>query len=251
MELALPSLSELAIAFLVIGLGGIVKGATGAGAPILAIPALTVLFDIKLAVMLMLMPNMLTNIWQAWHFRHARLPWLFTGLFAFAGMVGAGFGSWALATLPQDTLTTVVAVGVIGYIGMRLGRPDWVLPYWLALRLCLPAGLVAGLLQGASGVSAPVSISFLNAMKLERGQFIAVISVFFFAMTLVQVPALAAFGLFTPTLFVFSLATMVPILAFMPVGACLARHLSRAAFEKVILALLAALAAKLLVDSLL
>ena len=36
-------------------------------------------------------------------------------------------------------------------------------------------GFVGGTLQGAAGISAPVSITFLNAIKLPRLTFIAVV----------------------------------------------------------------------------
>ena len=63
-------LSAIAIVFVCLALGGILKGATGAGAPILAVPALAMLFDVQFAVAIMVMPNLLTNAWQAWRFRH-------------------------------------------------------------------------------------------------------------------------------------------------------------------------------------
>ena len=44
--------------------GGILKGATGAGAPIIAIPILTFLFDVPTAVASFTLPNLLSNLWQ-------------------------------------------------------------------------------------------------------------------------------------------------------------------------------------------
>ena len=40
-------------------------------------------------------------------------------------------------------------------------------------------GVGGGILQGSAGLSAPISITFLNSMKLERNQFIPTISVYF------------------------------------------------------------------------
>jgi uncharacterized membrane protein YfcA len=58
--------------------GGILKGATGAGAPIIAIPILTFLFDVPTAVASFTLPNLLSNLWQGWHFRKSQT----TGSFA-------------------------------------------------------------------------------------------------------------------------------------------------------------------------
>src|SRR3546814_9616634 len=54
------------------------------------------------------------------------------------------------------------------YIGFRLAHPDWVLELGVATRLAAPAGFVGGVLQGAAGISAPISITFLNAMRIDR-----------------------------------------------------------------------------------
>ena len=48
-------------------LGGLVKGATGAGSPVIAIPVLTVFFDAKLAVAIMAVPNLFSNLVQIFH----------------------------------------------------------------------------------------------------------------------------------------------------------------------------------------
>src|SRR3546814_7751157 len=87
-----------------------------------------------------------------------------------------------LISLPSDLLLLGVAGAVFLYIAFRLARPDWVLDLGIATRLAAPAGFAGGLLQGAAGISAPISITFLNAMRVDRSAFIATISVFFVAM---------------------------------------------------------------------
>ena len=45
-------------------LAGVLKGATGAGAPIITIPVISAFYDVRLAVVLMVVPNFLSNIQQ-------------------------------------------------------------------------------------------------------------------------------------------------------------------------------------------
>jgi hypothetical protein len=243
------TVSEIAIAFACLALGGVLKGATGAGAPILAVPALAMMFNVQFAVVVMLVPNLLTNCWQAWRFRGQRLPAMFNLGFAGAGAVGVIVGSVLLASLSPRFLSVGVALAVAGYIGFRLARPGWFIRFSLASRVSAPAGLVAGMLQGASGLSAPVSLSFLSAMKLERPVFISTASIFFVAMTLLQIPTLATLGVVTPHRLLLSAFALLPVVAFMPVGARIARHLPRAVFDRIILVLLGVLALKLLLDA--
>ncbi len=240
-------LALVAVAF---ALGGILKGATGAGAPVLAVPLMAMFYDVPFAVTVFAIPNILPNIWQGWAFRRHMPQARFVALFALSGAAGAGIGTVLLANLASTVLSLMVAVAVLAYIAVRLLRSQAILRFRLASVLVVPVGFVAGILQGASGVSAPVSITFLNAMRLERGQFIATISVFFVALALVQIPMLTAYGFLTLEMLGLSTLAVVPLALFMPVGAFLVRHISAKAFDRVILVLLFGLAVKLIVETL-
>lgn len=233
-----------------LALGGILKGATGAGAPILAVPILAMLYDVPLAVAIFTLPNLMSNTWQGWRFRAHQASSGLTWTFALAGAAGAGVGSAMLVGLPSDFLLLGVAGAVFLYIGFRLARPHWALDLGLATRLAAPAGFVGGMLQGAVGVSAPVSITFLNATRMARESFIATISIFFVAMSLVQIPLLSAWGVLTPQRAVLSAAAILPLIAAMPLGAWLARHISRETFDRLILAILALVALRLVISAL-
>lgn len=238
---------ELALAALALAAGGILKGATGAGAPIIAVPMLALIFDVRYAVAVLVVPNLITNYWQWRQHREKSLPASFNWLFAGGGGLGALAGSLMLAFAPPDLLLTGVGVIVLLYIAFRLINTDWALPYRLGLLLAGPAGFLGGMLQGAAGLSAPVSITFMNALQLERSSFIATMSVFFMVMSLVQVPALAGLGLLSWAILLHGTIALALLLGFMPVGNALAKHVRREVFDKVILALLAVIAAKILI----
>ena len=242
-------IGEILVVVLCLAVGGVLKGATGAGAPILAVPALTAMFDVRFAIAVMCMPNLLTNAWQAWRFREHLPPPRFTVLLVGGGMLGVCVGTWVLSIVPVDKLSLLVALAVAFYVVMRTAKPHWKIGMEQATRLALPAGLAAGFLQGTAGLSAPISLTFLNAIRPERPTFVAVISLFFTAFGAVQILALLASGLLTRTDFVYSILALGPIWAAMPLGVFLARHLSPAAFDRFILIILSVLALKLLVDA--
>jgi len=221
---------------------------TGAGAPIIAVPVIALQYDVPLAVATFIVPNLVSNFWQAWSYRKERLPNAFTLQMAIAGALGAGFGTLMLAGFSATTLKVIIAISVFGYIAFRFVKPDWTLTYSRSLQIVSPISVIAGMLQGAVGVSAPVSITFLNSMRLERAQFISTISVFFLAMVFVQIPMLVYYGFLTVDRFWLSCIALLPLLAFMPVGMFLAKKLSRNLFDTIILALLAILAFRLLLE---
>lgn len=239
----------LVLGALALALGGVLKGATGAGSPLFAVPLLAMLYDVPLAVAIFTLPSLFSNIWQGWRFRAHRVGPTLTWVFALAGAAGAAVGSLVLISLPSDMLLLGVAGAVFLYIAFRLARPDWVLDLGIATRLAVPAGFAGGLLQGAAGISAPVSITFLNAMRIERSAFIATISVFFVAMSATQVPLLVGWGVLTPFRLLLSVAAILPLAAGMPLGAMLAKRFSKEFFDRVILAVLALVAARLVLNA--
>ena len=238
---------ELLLAALALAAGGILKGATGAGAPVLAVPMIALIFDVRYAVALMVVPNLITNFWQWWQYHDKIVSHDFVFRFAGGGALGALAGSFMLAWVAQDALLTGVGIVLIAYIVFRLIHATWSLPWNRALALSGPAGLLGGILQGASGLSAPASITFLNSVGLERQQFIPTISVFFMMMSVMQIPALAGLGILTGKILLHGVLALAVLLASMPVGNQLARHVKKQTFDKIILALLGLIAAKILV----
>lgn len=234
--------------FLSFALGGILKGATGAGAPVVAIPIIALFYDVPTAVTIFVIPNLLSNAMQAWSFRKQLLPPALTYRFAGTGALGAIAGTFMLAYLPTDLLTMMIAVAVIGYIAFRLVRPEWVLEYATALRIVVPVGTIAGVLQGSLGISAPISLTFLNAMKPDREQFIATVSLFFVSMAIIQLPFLIGLGLMTQERFWISCLALIPMIGSMPIGSLIARYIPRNVFDKLILILLGLIAVKLMIE---
>ncbi len=241
--------TEYVIIFVTLALSGVVKGALGAGLPVVAVPVLASFFDVPFAIAMMVVPTVVTNIWQLWQFRRHRqgLGWL-AGLCIAAG-IGIAVGTWLLANLPGHVLGIILAVVVVAYIVLRLAKPHWHIPMGLAARLAPAVGFVSGFLQGATGISAPVSLSFLSALGFDRERFVFAVSALFVSFSVVQVPSLAATGILTPHRLLLSALAFIPILAAMPVGNWLARRLSRQAFDRMLLALLAVIAVKLVHDS--
>jgi uncharacterized membrane protein YfcA len=227
-------------------LGGMLKGATGAGAPIVTIPVIAAFYDVRIAVIIMVIPNLLTNIGQLYQFRKTILPTFFTVSFAIGGGIGAFIGTILLANLSIKILTLSVAFIVIIYILLKLIVPSWKLLYEKATKLVFIMGAAGGILQGTAGLSAPISITFLNAMKLERNQFIPTISVYFGVMSIFQMPTLYYYDFLNFEIIVASLISTIVLLSFMPLGSWIAKSVSKENFDKITLILLAFIAIRII-----
>ena len=227
-------------------LGGILKGATGAGAPIITIPVIAAFYDVRIAVIIMVIPNLLTNIGQLYQFRKTILPKFFTLSFAIGGGIGAFLGTILLVNLSIKILTLSVAFIVIVYILLKLLVPSWKLTYEKAKKLVFLMGSLGGILQGTAGLSAPISITFLNSMKLERNQFIPTISVYFGVMSIFQMPTLYYYNFLNLEIVLVSCISTLVLLSFMPIGSWIAKSVSKESFDKITLILLGFIAFRII-----
>jgi len=232
--------------FIAFALGGILKGATGAGAPIVTIPVMAAFYDVRIAVIIMVIPNLLTNIGQLYQFRKTILPRFFTISFALGGGIGAFLGTILLVNLPIKILTLSVASIVIIYILLKLIVPSWKLNYIKAKKLVFLMGAGGGVLQGSAGLSAPISITFLNSMKLERNQFIPTISVYFGVMSIFQMPTLYYYDFLNLETIIMSCISTIVLMAFMPFGSWIAKSVSKDSFDKITLILLGFIALRII-----
>lgn len=229
-----------------LGLGGVVKGALGLGLPLVTVPALAAFLGVPHALAVMMVPLVLTNAWQVWHVRGDRAGTRFLVPLIGLGMVGVAIGTWGLTFLPVEALSLALA-GMVGlYIALYLLKPDVVLSPGMGLKLAPWVGLFGGSLQGATGISAPITVTFVHALGFERRTFVFAVSAMFLVLTLVQLGSLTVAGIMTWERFLQGWIALAPIALGMPIGTWAASKLSRRAFERVVLALLAVMALRLL-----
>lgn len=244
--LSLEDPAGLAAVFAALFLGGILKGATGAGLPVVSIPVISAVYDVRIAVAVMVIPNLITNLWQVWRHRRDQLAGGFAWIFAGCGAVGAAGGTFLLVALPVSVMQLAMVAIILSYIALRLLRPAVTISERAAWRLVGPIGLAGGVLQGATGISSPLSVTFLSAMRLPRLAFIHTISCFFAVMCAGQAVVQIHYGLLTGHLALLALAALVPMLLALPLGEALGRRFSAAAFDRAILGFLAILSVRLL-----
>ena len=227
--------------------GAVAKGATGMGLPLVALPSLAAILGLQHAIGVLLIPILVTNAWQVWRFRAARrgAGLAFLPRFLVAGAVGVAIGTWALGALPERSLLFGLGAILVGYVALRLARPHVAVGPALAIRLAPPVALAAGALQGATGISAPIGVTFIHAMRLERAEHVFAVSAMFLGFSLVQLPAVAIAGIYQQAWLAHGLYALLPVMAFMPLGDMLGRRFSREAFDRLILGFLALMGAKL------
>lgn len=241
-------LITLAIIFAAVGAGAIAKGATGMGMPLIAIPFLAATFGLQHAVAVMLLPILTSNASQLYRFRHARadarlgfLPPMLA--LCAVGVVG---GTWFLTATPERGLAATLGILLLSYLALRLLNPHFAVSGEAARRWSMPVGLGTGLLHGATGISAPIGVTFIHAMRFGRDAHIYAVSAMFMVLATVQAPSLWIAGILRSEWLLQGLFALIPTFLFMPVGQWLSGKLSPAAFDRMTLIFLGVIGLKLL-----
>lgn len=222
-------------------LAGTVKGVIGMGLPSVSLGILTVILGLQPAMALLLVPSLVTNIWQACAGgRLAELMrrlWLFlfcAALGIWAGVeILAGSDLWLLAKLLGGLL---VAYAVLGLTTPQLSLPrraeGWAGPL---------AGGVNGILTGLTGSFVVPGVPYLQALGLGRDALIQAMGILFTVSTIALGIGLGGKRLITGDQALLSAVAVLPALLGMVLGQRIRRYLSEATFRRVLFVSLLAL----------
>jgi len=245
LEFAAVAAGALAILF-----GGLLKGVVGMGAPLFAIPVLAAIYGVPTALAVMTLPLIASNLWQMWTYRTATEGRGALALMLAGGVIGIAIGTALLGIVPEAWLATTLGVLLLVYLGVHMARPEFAVTPSAARRAALPVGVVTGMMQGAAGVSTPVSVTFIHSQRLPREAHLFAVSSMFTIMAVTQVVALSAVGIMDLRLAATSVAALAPILIGVWLGQILGEHVSRQVFERLTLVVLLLVALGLLARSL-
>jgi hypothetical protein len=221
-------------------LGGVVKGVTGVGLPLVLVPLTAQFIDIPVAVALVSVPMVVTNITQAAEGGHAlatiRANWLILILL----IAGALIGVHLLISIDRHLLNLIIGVGFLILAGvllslrrLRIGEK--------AARWAGPlVGFAAGVLGGMSAIFGPPMIAYTLARGADPDTFVRQMAIFALTASSTMLVALGGSGTMSPVDFLMSGAAIVPIQLGMPLGRWLRRRINPEMFRLSVLAILAA-----------
>jgi uncharacterized membrane protein YfcA len=240
---------DLVVIVVAIAVGAFIKGATGGGLPQIAIPVMAVFLGVEHAVVVMAIPGVVANGLLVWSHRAEARNTRHLPAMLGAGVIGSVVGTMLLKSLDGRVLSGVLALVILGYIVLATFKPGFTLPAPVMRVGAAPVGLVAGGLQGATGISGPLLTTWLHGFGMAPRAYVFALSSLFFVFSTVQAITLAGVGLYTPSRLLESLLALAPILLALPLGVRAARKLSAQAFQRVILVLLAASVISLIHDT--
>ena len=227
-----------------------VKGAIGVGFPTLGTPLLTLFVDVKVAVAVLVIPNIVMDGLQMR--RRGRLLHTARRLRVLLActMLGTVLGTRILVALSARAVTLILGSFVLAFVALNLTRfsprvrPRW--ERWLS-----PAvGLLAGLLGGVTNALGTPLIVYFYALGMDKHEFVRSVALTFLVAKVVQLAALGAYGLLGGPVVAGSVALTAVALAGFGAGLRVQDRVDQRTFNRSVLVFLAALGAWLLVRAL-
>jgi hypothetical protein len=246
------SYEALAIILAAIAAGSFFKGAIGIGLPIIAVPALATFLGVEHAVVVIIVPAFLTNIWIVWRYRRMAVGVPHLPISLIAASVGTVIGTFILVALTDKALLWLLIVWVAAYLVNLLINPNFKLEGRTA-RIFSPiiAGL-AGLSQGSTGIGGPVVATWIHSYRLESQVYVFAASIMFLAISGTQFFSVAGFGLFTDTglftqeRFLQGLLAVIPATLFVQLGMWTTPYISAKWFNRMVIAIVCVMEVKMI-----
>ncbi len=237
---------QIVLILTIAGFAAVVKSIAGFGYPLLLLPILAQFIDVVDAVLIVAPSNLFLNLGIAWRVRGQWREAKTLPVFTMAGVVGAVGGTLLLSSLPVQTFRLILFVILVAFLVNRLSGLQFTIADQKAHRLAPVVGGLAGVFQGAAGVSGPIVTPWFLSVDIERDTFIFAIASFFAVTQIGQMTVAAVDQLYTRDSIVIGLLLIPLSVLSLPIGAAIRDRISSAAFERVVIILLAISAATLL-----
>jgi uncharacterized membrane protein YfcA len=224
-----PILFFIAAALL---LAGFVKGVVGLGLPTVSIGLLAVAMQPSRAIAIVIVPAIVTNIWQTFAGPHLRdiirrlwplMAGAVIGIWLNAGMLSGPYARYGGVVL--GVLLVIYAIVGLSKFNFSVARSN---EKWIGGIV----GLVTGMVSAATGVQVVPSMPFMQAIGMEKDELVQALGVFFTVATLALAFTLTSAGLLSASTALPGAVAMASAFAGMFIGQVVRSRMQPEAFRR-------------------
>lgn len=229
----MPTIAGITLAFVA---GGLVKGIISIGLPLVALPLLTFVVDIKTAIALLMVPLIVSNLLQAVEGKGtvALLRRFWPLLLSLA--VGTLIGTALFAALDVHTLELTIGPVVIVFAMVSYLHPNFAVPAHSERWLGPVIGFASGVLGGMTTFFGPLLAAYAIGLRLGRDVFVKGISMIYVCAALFLTFGGIVQGYAGPTLLLLSCVGMIPVYLGMRMGTRIRHRIDPEKFRLLVLA---------------
>lgn len=217
------------------------KGLTGLGFSTICLGFLAVFMDLKLAIPLVFLPSLSSNIMvmaDAGHFFKALKRFWPLYVSAVPGLLaGILFLDRSSSEIPKAILGVVMFI--YGIWGLKSGIMH--LSEKKEKQLLLPVGLLSGFVNGTTGSQIMPIMPYLLSLKMDRDMFVQTINCAFTFNTLIMMMALGKLGMLTLPVLCLSAGGILPVALGIFLGSRIRKKVTEEIYRKAVLVLLTVL----------
>ena len=226
---------QLVIITLAMLLGGLVKGVTGIGLPVVCVAILSNFFPVTFVLGLIVVPILLTNLWQAVQAGKPMEP-----IKRFWPMIACLLVTIYLTARLVVHMEPALLYGLIGVAVVIFSVSSWFRPSRglkpSTERWAGPlAGTLGGVLGGISTLWGPPMMMYFVLLGLSKEAFVRATGVVWFIGSIPLVIGYLENGILNATLVKLSVLACLPGFTGMLIGAWLRGHIRQETFRKVLL----------------
>lgn len=221
---------ELATIAAVFLLAGCVKGTIGFGLPTVSIGLLTAAIGLREAMVVILLPSLATNVWQALSGTALRDILKRFWPLCTAGMIGIWFAVGILVRSDARWFAALLGILLCCYAALALSGLQMPLPGRREKMVMSLIGFVTGILSGLTATYVIPAALYFHALRLGRDFLVQTLGVWFALATVALTVSLGARHALPPDLVLVSAGAVIPAILGMIVGRRIRTNISERRF---------------------
>jgi uncharacterized membrane protein YfcA len=226
---------DAATIIIVIGtflIAGTVKGVIGLGLPTVSLALLTLAIDLPTAMASLLVPSLVTNLWQAFVGGSGVVILLRLWPFLLMATITVWIGAMALTRVELSWLSALLGTLLVIYSTVNLSGFKLTVPKRHEIWVGSLLGSVNGILTGMTGSFVVPGVLYLQAINLSRNMLVQAMGMLFTVSTLALAFALQDNHLLSIMNGALSVIPLVPAMLGMIIGQRVRQRLSEQLFRK-------------------
>ena len=211
--------------------GGLIKGLIGVGLPTVTLTFLSFIFDIKVSISIILLPVLLTNLYQMIDGNYLKKIVSDTKFFQISAFLFVFPGFYFLLLLNSNTILIILAVILILNSTLNLIKFEIHFKNFKSKHYQLFIGSTTGVVTGVTGIYTMPFIFLIQSMQYTKNQVIQLMGVSFFIFACTQFLLFSLNDLINYKIIILSSIACVPILIGVYLGTILRKKISEELFK--------------------
>ena len=212
--------------------GGMVKGLIGVGLPTVTLTLLSFIFDIKDSISIILLPIILTNLYQMFDGKFLKKVINDTRFFLLSSFIFIFPGFYFLTIMKSNTILLILALLLILNSFLSLIKYEIKLKNYRSKSTQFLIGSMTGLTTGITSIYTMPFVFLIQSLNYSKDQIIQLMGLTFFIFASMQFFLFSSFNMINLDKLLLSSISCVPILAGVYIGGFLRKKLSEILFKK-------------------